>query len=191
MIQVNFPFWGPLLFKTNINKDQLNRLNILCVKNKEKNNKDTVAHIQEQYKIHNLKFEEILKPQLMAFNETYYQYYLKRINGLTTTTVWVNFMKKGEFNPLHIHGDCDFSSVLYLNVPKKIKEENQKFLGRGAGPGAIEFFYGEESKNVLSYYSHFPQEGDFFIFPNTLKHMVSPFKSNVTRVSIAANFKLK
>ena len=77
MIQVNFPFWGPLLFKTNINKDQLNRLNILCVKNKEKNNKDTVAHIQEQYKIHNLKFEEILKPQLMAFNETYYQYYLE------------------------------------------------------------------------------------------------------------------
>lgn len=189
MIKVNFPYWGPLLFKTSINKVQINQLNNLCLKNKIKNNKATVAHIEEQYQINNIKFQEILKPQLLAFNETYHQYYLKKINGLNSTTVWVNFMKKGEFNPLHIHGNCNFSSVLYLKIPKKIKEENKKFIGKGAGPGAIEFFYGEENENVVSYFSHFPEEGDFFIFPKILKHMVNPFKSDVTRVSIAANFK--
>jgi hypothetical protein len=34
-----------------------------------------------------------------------------------------------------------------------------------------------------------PVAGDFFIFPAHLRHVVSPFKSSVERVSIAANFK--
>ena len=32
-------------------------------------------------------------------------------------------MKKGEFNPIHIHENCNLSSVVYLEVPNKIKEE--------------------------------------------------------------------
>ena len=36
-----------------------------------------------------------------------------------------------------------------------------------------------------------PETGDFFIFPAMLCHSVASFKSNVERVSIAANFSFK
>ena len=48
-------------------------------------------------------------------------------------------MKKGEFNPPHIHPDCDFSSVLYLNIPPGLEKEREQFIGKGYGPGSIIF----------------------------------------------------
>jgi hypothetical protein len=35
--------------------------------------------------------------------------------------------------------------------------------------------------------SYFPQENDMFIFPAWLKHWVSPYKSDVVRVSVSGN----
>jgi hypothetical protein len=35
-----------------------------------------------------------------------------------------------------------------------------------------------------------PEIGDFFIFPWNLTHSVSNFRSDVTRISLAANFSL-
>ena len=35
--------------------------------------------------------------------------------------------------------------------------------------------------------SDFPEEGDMFVFPAWLKHWVSPFKSNCTRISVSGN----
>ena len=35
--------------------------------------------------------------------------------------------------------------------------------------------------------SHFPEEGDMFIFPAWLKHWVSPFHSDCVRVSVSGN----
>ena len=36
--------------------------------------------------------------------------------------------------------------------------------------------------------SHFPEEGDMYIFPAWLKHWVAPYKSNCTRISVSGNF---
>ncbi len=35
--------------------------------------------------------------------------------------------------------------------------------------------------------SYFPQERDMFIFPAWLKHWVSPFHSDCTRISVSGN----
>ena len=35
--------------------------------------------------------------------------------------------------------------------------------------------------------SHFPEEGDMFVFPAWLKHWVSPFKSDCVRISVSGN----
>ena len=52
-------------------------------------------------------------------------------------------MRAGEFNPPHIHDNCEFSSVLFVKIPEKLKQENKKFQGSGGGPGSIAFTYGE------------------------------------------------
>jgi hypothetical protein len=100
-------------------------------------------------------------------------------------------MVAGEFFPPHIHTGCDFSSVLCVKTTEKLKEEHKKFSGIGAGPGAIEFCYGEFSPYSIASKQHFPEEGDFFIFPAALKHFVTPFISPGERITISADFKLE
>ena len=104
-------------------------------------------------------------------------------------------MGPGEFNPPHVHANCDFSSVLFIKVPEKLKEENKKFQGyileNGGGPGAISFTYGEAHPHSLSHKNFFPKEGDLYIFPATLTHFVAPFMCKEERISISANLKFK
>ena len=107
------------------------------------------------------------------------------------TMAWANFMKAGEFNPPHTHGNCDFSSVLFIKIPEALKEEHKKFRGNGGGPGAITFTYGETHPYAIAGKGFFPQEGDLYIFPATLTHFVSPFLSLEERISLSANFRLE
>ena len=99
-------------------------------------------------------------------------------------------MIAGEFNPPHVHENCDFSSVLFIQIPEKLKEENKKFVGQGGGPGSISFNYGESQPHSTSHRYFIPEEGDLFIFPATLTHFVAPFLSKGERISMSANFKL-
>ena len=44
-----------------------------------------------------------------------------------------------------------------------------------------------DGRDCVTYMAHFPEEGDMFIFPAWLKHWVSPYKSDVVRVSVSGN----
>jgi len=188
MIEYFFPYWGPFLFKSKIDLNQINELNKICIK-KESFNTKLAGHIKEEYLINSVKYQKIVMPQLKTFQEGYLNFYNKPCGNLRTVNAWVNYMKAGEYNPPHVHGGCDFSSVIYIDVPKEIKKEVLEHKATSHGPGTIEFFYGESIKHINSWYSHLPEKGDMFIFPSTLRHFVSPFKSKkVTRISIAANF---
>jgi len=101
-------------------------------------------------------------------------------------SMWINYQRKNEFNPPHDHSD-DLSFVIYLKVPGEIKEEWKKYKGKSSGPGGISFIYGEGNRQAITYQSHFPEEGDMFIFPAWLKHYVAPFKVDVERVSVSGN----
>ena len=102
-------------------------------------------------------------------------------------SLWINFMKQGEYNPPHNH-DGDFSFVLYLQVPEELKKEDRAFEGQGSGPGTISFMYGEEQKNVRTGHGIIPATNDLWVFPASLKHTVPPFKSDVERISVSGNW---
>mgnify|MGYP003135045452 FL=1 len=51
--------------------------------------------------LRNLQCHEIQLPE--------YEFKLKRGDG------WINSMKQGEYNPSHVHTNCDLSSIFYLN----------------------------------------------------------------------------
>ena len=192
MNNYNFYYWGPLLFQTKLNPKDLKECAKLCSKKSISINRTLAGIIKHEHDLAPQKYYKIISTYLDSFHHAYNHWYSKPLTKkLMMTYAWVNFMKAGEFNPPHIHSNCDFSSVLFITVPEKLKKENKKFVGTGGGPGAIEFIYGEAQPHSIGCKKHFPEEGDFFIFAATLSHFVSPFMSKTERISIGANFKLK
>ena len=183
-------YWGPLLFRTRLDDKQIKDLRKLSEEAKIDNGEQLVGVIKKQLNINNEKFTKILAPALKLFISAYKNWYGSDIKKVSTINAWVNFMKKGEFNPPHIHPDCDFSSVLYLNIPPGLKKERKQFIGVGYGPGSVIFTLTGAQKFFNNDYSFIPEVGDFFMFPWNLVHFVGPFQSSGTRTSIAANFKV-
>jgi hypothetical protein len=134
-------------------------------------------------------FKEYFIPyfkRLQATNNVEYFYGMKPFNRVLLHSLWINYMKKNEFNPPHTHSGS-FSFVIYLDVPKELEQEVGNFKGTSHAPGTISFYYGEEQKGVITAHGIRPLTGDLWIFPASLKHMVPPFRSDVTRISVSGN----
>mgnify|MGYP003139519095 CR=1 FL=1 len=102
------------------------------------------------------------------------------------SALWVNYMKRYEYNPPHDHSD-ELSFVIFLDVPQAIRDEQKAFIGNSGGPGSLGFLYGEGNRQAITYQATMPQTGDMFIFPAWVKHYVAPFYSDVTRISVSGN----
>ena len=183
--------WGPLLFRIKLRPQDLKEGAKLCSK-KASLVRDTLAGvIKHEHYVSTREYYKVIDPYLNSFRQAYSHWYgMPFTKNIIMMKAWVNFMVAGEFNPPHIHSNCDFSSVLFVKVPEKLKEEHKKFEGNGGGPGAISFTYGEAQPHSLNHISFFPEEGDFYIFPAALTHFVSLFMCEEERISISANFRL-
>ena len=158
---------------------------------------DLAGHIETEnsYQIKDLiwfvdNFKDYFIPyfkRLQVTNDSKYFYGMKPFNRILLNSLWINYMKKNEFNPPHTHSGS-FSFVIYLDVPKELEKEIGEFKGTGHAPGTISFYYGEEQKGIITAHGIRPLTGDLWIFPASLKHMVPPFRSDVTRISVSGNF---
>jgi len=132
---------------------------------------------------------------IYAFKQNCENYYARKYTDIAVVSAWVNFMSKGDYNPPHIHNDCNFSSVMFIQVPEGLKKEAKDFYNQCNsdyvnGPGSLQFIHGNyENKNDIALRSFEPKIGDFFIFPSWLLHYVNPFRCDGDRISVAANFK--
>ncbi len=89
---------------------------------------------------------------------------------------WIISQWEGEYNPIHIHTECQMSAVMYLKVPKflpGVKPHRNDdgcimFIG-GAGGGS------RLTRNLIKIE---PKVGDFYIFPAHLQHTVYPFRTD-------------
>jgi len=190
MIDYTFYYSGPLIFKTKISKEDLSLIKSLCKKDKKKDyRKHLAGHLDHEYLIDVVKIQLILNKYLDSHKHAYEQFYAKPYPGkINCNSAWVNYMKSGETNPVHTHTNCDFSSVIFLDIPKGLKEENKKFIGTSIGPGSLGFDISSVSDYYINGLTVMPEIGDFFIFPWNLKHFVSSFKSKGERISVACNF---
>ena len=193
--RINYEYrgFGPFLFKTTLPSDFISELLIHAKKTKESHNAQLAGHIQSQFKfpdeVQNWFYNNIL-PYVSAYRKGHCEYhYLKNLPiELKGLNLWVNFMKSGEYNPLHTHSG-DYSFVIYLDVPPEIEKEAEKFEGTDMKPGGIKFVYTQEAKPqwATTDQRFVPKTGEMFIFPALLQHYVAPFKSNVTRISVSGN----
>jgi uncharacterized protein (TIGR02466 family) len=186
-----FIYSGPLLFKTKIDDKDLVKISKYCNKKNFNDNRANLAGIiKQEYRITHLKeISKILKPYLDMYKHAYKNWYLKE-GSLEVQSCWVNYMKAGESNPMHTHINCDFSSVIYLQIPSGIKKEREQTINDGSKQGDIWFHFNAGPKGYIENYFHIPERGDFFIFPAGLYHTVNPFKCKGERISVACNFHL-
>ena len=126
-------------------------------------------------------FESVFKHYL-AFNKIY-KY------KLNLNSIWVNEMKAGEYNPIHIHQGSIYtglSSVMMLKLPTNMGPE----YAREDAPmnGRLSIIGSASGQFVKSDYSPNAEERDFYIFPYDMRHCVYPHtNSNAVRRTLAAN----
>ena len=197
---MNYKFfhWGPFLFQTKIIPEECQIILEEGKKCRIKSNdyrSQLAGHLSEEYKLTNKnRIVEWLKKYFEAYVFGYYKWKQaeNKPSTLKLTSLWINYMKAGDFNPPHCHGSADLSFVIYPVMPNKIIKENKTFKGRkmrggGGGPGAISWMHAEGNHHCISMVSRLPEAGDLFIFPASLSHWVFPFKSKAERISVSGN----
>lgn len=170
------------------------------------NNKSLVGNILQEYTLYDCRDTVFEKARELALlhQKTYGQHYnvgMVQNNQSTQTKLaaslklgglWVNFMKKGEFNPIHNHTGM-YSFVLWYKVPYFANIEDTASPGRRASSnrsGKFEFTFtnilGNISGSVIDVDKTW--EGRMILFPALLNHQVYPFySSDDYRISVAGN----
>ena len=203
--------FGPYVVKSTIS-DELHKI-LLDTANKIRKNKklkkdndyrkNLAGNLTEEYSYANAftaKEEKIVEEELVWLASEFTKLSNKIIHQnlsrepkdiIMQKPVWVNFMKEGEWNPIHNHTG-DLSCVTYLQVPDEIKEENNSSdtssKSNTPSAGKLEFNYGDQIGYCNTGCIMSPREKDIYIFPAKLHHSVYPFKSKVERISVSVNF---
>ena len=185
--------WGPCIVQLKISEDFRKKLLSEAEESRKEELKFTTklaGVIKEEYAY---RQKEIFLPEVSQVLGVYDQAFQKFKNKpydqkpeYLLNSLWVNFMKKNEYNPPHDHSDY-LSFVIFLKVPEEIKKEQENFIGNSAGPGSLSFLYGDGNRQSITYQSVKPEDRDIFIFPAWIKHYVAPFYSDVTRISVSGN----
>ena len=188
--------WGPFVMKLKMPDSITKKLLVEGKKAKQSYNHALAGHLDNQFKYPqktmNWFYKEIT-PVLHAYRDGHCKYHgIEDLQvELDAEDLWVNFMKPGDFNPIHTHGG-DYSFVYYLDVPKALEKEQAAFEGTSAEPGSLMFEYTQQAKPRWATTGTIikPKTGDFVMFPALLQHWVVPFKSKCTRVSVSGNLKI-
>ena len=200
----SFYYWGPYLHMVRVDKEVCDELFKKGLKlraakknkkgfNKYSHNIRLAGQLKEEYSYPTDKW--FIK-RFQKYVNSYIEGYRRWIGNLSYSpkaefkNMWINFQRQYEWNPLHTHTQCTHSFVLYLQIPPEIKKERESFIAETKDAGTISFHHGEKREFYADSHNFFPEVGQLFIFPSSLKHMVSPFRSNVERVSVAGNFVL-
>ena len=111
--------------------------------------------------------------------------------------IWVNFSKKGEYNPLHTHSGL-LSFVLWYKMPFIIEDEkNHPTVNGGTVTTGASFqfnFLEMDSKGAVGQHiieADRSYENKMIIFPSNLQHSVYPFfTSDDYRISLSGNIEV-
>ena len=109
-----------------------------------------------------------------------FEHYLKwnkvRDFKMSISSIWVNEMKAGDYNPVHIHQGglyTGLSSVMILKLPKDMGPErthpDQPLNGQ------LQIMGSSSGQFAKADYSPPMSIGDFYVFPYDIRHCVYPF----------------
>ena len=131
-------------------------------------------------------FYECIKPNLLDMHQ---QLKGNPLHQFTMTEAWLNKYGRGDSQEVHTHigaDNCTFSCSYFAQYALN----DARFL----------FYDPDQTKHLGEFSKHyggvvntwFPdvQEGDIIIFPSWIHHQVEPHRSDTTRITVSANFKV-
>ena len=184
--------WGPCVIKLRARDTFLKLLRDEAEKNKMNYEHKLAGQLHREMGYEQESKDKVapeLAKYLGVYDQMFQRYQNKKYDKppkYAISALWINYQRQHDWNPPHDH-DGALSFVVYLSMPEKLIEEHKAYTGKSCGPGGIQFLYGDGDRHYITYVSEIPDTGDMFIFPASLKHYVSPFKSDVTRISVAGN----
>jgi len=104
-------------------------------------------------------------------------------------TLWINYAKKHDFNPLHNHSGT-YSFVIWVNIPYDLEKELSMYDANGINTSLFSFSYTDAEGKIKSEKIHVDKsyEWKMVLFSAQLNHCVYPFyTSDEYRISIAGN----
>ena len=124
---------------------------------------------------HSYVSEDVLKWFYSIFDH-YLKWNRTQDYTMNINSIWVNEMKAGDYNPVHIHQGKLFtglSSVMILKLPKDMGPE----ITRPDQPmnGQLQILGSAAGQFVTADYSPKMKIGDFYVFPYDMRHVVYPF----------------
>lgn len=167
-----------------------------------KYNHNLAGNIQHEYEIEGLSdyITELFNPAMHAHAEQFP--YLKgdmnvimEEHQVVLHRAWVNFQKKHEFNPVHMHTGI-YSYVIWLDIPYSIEDEMARASSKESNkniPGHFQFLIPEHN-SIISMDLPVDKTWNYkaALFPSWMNHCVYPFyTSDEYRVSVSGNFKYK
>jgi hypothetical protein len=150
--------------------------------------------------LYDILYNPVDNPKMFEFINTEIRSIYQRINiegkkiEPYLTGLWVNFQKKGEFQPIHSHTGV-FSFVIWMDIPYHSKDEAKLPLAKSSckiPPGGnFSFAYSDGiSRTVKEQFIEMSPDmnGHCCFFPSNLAHQVYPFyTSDKDRISISGN----
>ena len=129
----------------------------------------------EKMHAHSYVSEDVLKWFYSVFDH-YLKWNKIQEYHMDINSIWVNEMKAGDYNPVHVHKGklyTGLSSVMILKLPKDYGPE----LTQPDKPmnGRLQILGNASGQFVKADYSPQVKIGDFYIFPYDMKHVVYPF----------------
>lgn len=111
------------------------------------------------------------------------------------TGIWFQISNLNGLHETHIHGNCSWSGVYYVQAGECSRSESDRKDGllngvtRFYGP-YMEFLaggHGEFGNLYLQYgsWDSFPEDGKIAVFPSYLKHMAYPYKGDEDRIIVS------
>jgi len=195
-INMRYLHWGPYVASTKLPDHIIKRLHEDGKQELKSHHKKLAGHVKRQVKYNDETthwFYQEISQFINSYRQGHLDYHglIKKEIHFACGELWANFMQPGDFNPPHTHSD-DYSFVVFVDVPKQIHKEMEKFEGTGPRPGSLLFEYGTSARPRWATTGHMiiPETGYIYMFPALLQHWVVPYKSKCTRVSVSGNLRI-
>ena len=206
MTAITFPNCGFIKFK--LNESQLYQVKQEIAEIQTDFSKATpwndklAGNLQREFKLSDITTNDLEKhilPKTQEFEENFgmipqeVNSIFKNRHKLSLGVSWVNFQKKGEFNPLHNH-DGVLSFALWIRMPYNIKAEQELIGSKYSNtpvPGHFQFVYSSAVGQSQCYDIPCDEmmEGYGILFSSKQLHCVYPFyTSDEYRISVSGNF---
>ena len=108
---------------------------------------------------------------------------------INVQSAWYIRSFAGDYNPIHTHGNCEFTCVGFLKVPDFTGEQKNE---RGRNNNGVLEVMGSAGYSDLTFFENdrigfTPEVGNWYLFPASLRHGVYPFKADGERRSFSIN----